>query len=223
MEGRIKTFLPSKGYGYIQGNDSKSYLFYMNDMIQRGTAVEDGQFVAFEESATSEGYLATNVKILNGQTYYLQPAEHFFEGKKGAPKGMEVVYSEIIHTCDKDLDIAKIELRETAKRYGFNGIIGITYSRNTESSGNYQYSVHHFMGECVLLCRKTFTQDRTLAEHKNMEFKKTLHQVQSAFNANLDAESKRRFRKRLLTCIIAGALIAFIANTILQALLASPQ
>lgn len=223
MEGIIKSFLPSKSHGFIEGTDGKSYFFHIQDMKQRVAAIEDGQFVHFDESVTPKGYRARNVEILDGQTYYLQLASRFFWGKNEAPQGLEVAYSEIFHTYDKDLDIAQSELKETAKRYGFNAVLDVTYSKDTESSGNYKYSVHHFMGECAVLAQRIFTKDRNLAKRKNQDFQHTINQIKANVQTKLDAEAKKRKWKRLLMACIAGAIVAFIANNILQAVLASPK
>lgn len=218
MEGRIKTYLPSKGYGFIEGDDGKSFFFHMQDFKSATAKIEENLFVAFEETATPKGYRAKNVEIVNN-IGHLAPASGFVYSKKRVPKGMDVRFSAMIQSVDKDLRTAENGLRDTARQLGGNGLINVTYSKFTESKGNYQYTVHRFRGECAVLAERRFAKKPHVAAQSEKDLEELVNAVQANFAAmreaeESEAERQRKRRQRLFW----GSAIAVVGFFTLMAL-----
>lgn len=210
MEGRIKTYLPSKGYGFIEGDDKKSYFFHVQDFKSATAKIEENLFVAFEETATPKGYRAKKVELIGGQIEYQEVLDGFRRSRKGKPKGTDVLFSAMVVTGDKDLDLAKRELAYMANRFGCNAVLNIAYSKETRSSGNYRYSYHNFTGECVVLSQKRFTRNRELADQKNQEVNELLQRVDANYRQYLEEERRRQRMKTLFAIVGVGIILAFI-------------
>ena len=91
MEGTISSFLPSKGYGFLRGDDGRDYFVHHYDIIEMQVVVE-GQRVAFEESATPKGYRARRVRpmAVTGAMRYILPDE-VLTSRGATIKGWEVL------------------------------------------------------------------------------------------------------------------------------------
>ncbi len=63
MEGTVKWFNRTKGYGFIQGEDSNEY-FVHHTQVTRGTFLRDNDRVAFEPADSERGKQAQKVTLL---------------------------------------------------------------------------------------------------------------------------------------------------------------
>lgn len=218
MEGRIKTFLPSKAYGFIDGDDGKSYFFHVQDFKSAPAKIEENLFVAFEEAATPKGYRAKNVDIVDSLGHFA-PVTKFVYSRKRAPKGLDVRFSAMIQSVDKDLRAAEDGLRDMARQLGGNGLINVTYSKFTESKGNYQYTVHRFRGECVVLGEHRFAKEPHVAAQGEKDLEALVKTVQANVAAMREAEEReaerlRKRRRRLFwgaAIVVVGFIIALMA------------
>lgn len=63
LQGKVKWFSQSKGYGFITGSDGKDYfLHYSNIKMEGFKTLAEGDEVEFEREATDKGDKAINVK-----------------------------------------------------------------------------------------------------------------------------------------------------------------
>lgn len=63
MEGTVKWFNRTKGYGFIQGEDGNEY-FVHHTQVARGTFLRDNDRVAFEPADSDRGKQAQKVTLL---------------------------------------------------------------------------------------------------------------------------------------------------------------
>ena len=58
--GTVKFFNTRKGFGFIEGEDSKDIFVHANNLIDQ---IKDGDKVSYDLEETEKGPSATNVKI----------------------------------------------------------------------------------------------------------------------------------------------------------------
>ena len=64
MNGRVKWFNASRGFGFIEGSDEKEYFVHFSNIEMEGYKVlEEGDSVVFDITDTDKGKSAIRVKI----------------------------------------------------------------------------------------------------------------------------------------------------------------
>ncbi len=63
MEGKVKFFNRTKGYGFITGDDGQDY-FVHHTALNRGTFLRENDRVSFDSAETDKGKQARNVVLL---------------------------------------------------------------------------------------------------------------------------------------------------------------
>jgi len=62
MEGKVKWFNASKGFGFIIGEDNKEYFVHVTQ-IPKETEINESDLVNFEAVETDRGIQAQNVEL----------------------------------------------------------------------------------------------------------------------------------------------------------------
>jgi len=65
MEGKVKFFSVSKGYGFITGSDNQDYFFHISS-VKEGIALNNDDEVKFTPDENNKGRMAKNVVLLEG-------------------------------------------------------------------------------------------------------------------------------------------------------------
>jgi cold shock CspA family protein/uncharacterized protein YbjQ (UPF0145 family) len=165
MKGIVKSYLPTKGYGYITGDDNKSYFFRAKSVRTDPRIIADNLPVHFEERATQQGYEAINVFCEVGQDnaplYDLPSRFHIY--RDGFVKdGLEILEESSWEICasttmsGESPEDAKDEMIARAKILGANSIIHSRYNKGTGMEGTYRFRTHHFVGVPVVVAIKRF-------------------------------------------------------------------
>jgi|TARA_B110000263_G_scaffold82449_1_gene72139 CspA family cold shock protein len=64
MEGTVKWFNASKGYGFIEGEDGTDYFAHFGEIQTEGfKTLKDGQSVTFEVADGEKGPVAKNIVV----------------------------------------------------------------------------------------------------------------------------------------------------------------
>lgn len=63
MEGTVKWFNKTKGYGFITGDDGQAYFVHLTS-IPKGVMLRENDRVQFEAVDTEKGKQAKNVELL---------------------------------------------------------------------------------------------------------------------------------------------------------------
>jgi cold shock CspA family protein len=166
MNGTIKTFLPDKGYGFINGTDGKDYFFHVSAILnsEKQHCVCEEADVVFEGKATPKGFKAVDIKILACDEIKYSVPEEFITTSEYGIKNWEIVEKGawIIHgTSEHSPDDAKRILIKRANSIGANAVIELTYYKTTSSrasnrgSGTYYFTVHNYIARAVTVAKKS--------------------------------------------------------------------
>jgi len=63
MEGKVKWFNDTKGFGFIQGDDGNDYFVHLTQ-LPRDTEVKENDRVSFDPVRTEKGQQAQNVALI---------------------------------------------------------------------------------------------------------------------------------------------------------------
>ena len=64
MEGTVKFFNDSKGFGFITNNDNKKDVFVHLKGLAKGQKITEGDQVSYVESEGRNGTIAIDVKVI---------------------------------------------------------------------------------------------------------------------------------------------------------------
>ena len=158
MRGVIANFLQSKGYGFIDGEDRNSYFFHIKEIRNLNETLTPGLPVEFEESLTSKGFKARNIKLSSHDLKYEIP-DSVLTSKGSEIKGWQIIErgSQTINISGDSPDEARQGVIETAQSRQATGVVNLEYYKTTGGSifSNYRYTVHNFRGTPVSLARKS--------------------------------------------------------------------
>jgi cold shock CspA family protein len=147
MEGTISTYLMSKGYGFIKGDDGNDYFLHQRDTPD-GYEPRPGLRVKFDEAATPKGYRARRVRpmAVASTGRYMTPPQ-VIETKQSEFPDWEVLESvpwHIIGTSRESPDAARGDLQERARELGANAVMLVEYFKTQGAEAGTGRGMHHF-------------------------------------------------------------------------------
>ena len=163
VDGSVSTFLESKGYGFIAGDDGRSYFVHRSE-LKEADSLHEGQRVSFSEHAGPKGYRARKVVLLSTQTECkIRLPESTMATKLSSIQGWEVFIESNWKICAGvrgNPNDARALIKSRAERLGYNGVINVAYSKETgvESGtgrGTHYFTIHRLEGTPVLFGRRS--------------------------------------------------------------------
>lgn len=211
MHGTIKTFIPEKLYGFIKGHDGKDYFFSLNAFTdkQHRSLLYDGALVEFEPTATARGYKAINCQLLDPAEIdtYLVPDE-FQVSKSETIRGWEIIERGdwMLRTESSDsLDDAKRQLIRRAQSLNANAITELEYLKDTGYSGNYQFTIHIFLGRPAVVAKKS--PQGEYRKHDLCVLNQSAADMKQGYAAR---RNYSRDRRHLVSIFLVGSLLTFL-------------
>lgn len=162
MRGRVRAFVPEKGYGFIDGEDGQSYFVHRDDVDGRAPLLL-GQEVVFDPRATPKGLRARQVAPGPAPQPILVDPGQFIMTRSPTVPGC-VIVRVVAENCwgeSNDPNEAREVLKGVALRAGANAVVGLTLDKYTEqrSCSNYRFTMHRFYGHAVIVRRTEYTTD----------------------------------------------------------------
>lgn len=222
MNGTITSYVPEKLYGFIRGVDDKDYFFHRNDFLEAKdhVLIADGAQVIFDQKATPKGYKAVKCALVNpSNTLTFVVPDRVLTSKSHTIKGwslMEVGDWIIDGEVSNDLDAAKNDILRKAQSLGATALIDYEYTKSTESSGNYYYTVHGFRGRPATVARRH--ADGTHTEASFQQLGQRLESANDAIDQANQSNQNKVFWLLALTVCMAVAL--FFVHVFLAILVA---
>jgi cold shock CspA family protein len=218
MTGEIKSYIDQKGFGYITGDDGKSYFFHRSDCEDQ-QYIADGARVEFDPTATPKGYKALKI-IIHGDDYidtYVTP-NSIILSKSEIVNGWEIIEASseyiVAASGSGDPDEVKNCLKSNLVQIGANAGLNLTYNKGKGSEGNYVFTVHVFSAVPVILAKRSVSSEaRSISNFPIIEDEADLLYDKSI--SLLSNKRKIYFTFLLIICLPIAILAKFIPVSLL--------
>lgn len=193
MKGKIVSYLASKKFGFVNGEDGESYFLHVTSLIHISdeSKLVKGVVIEFDPVPTSKGLAARKVKIPT--VYFKKQLVDFFVSKDEHPKHGVVVKRFSIQTrFFKDINIARDHIKKLALDASCNSILNLNFEKTTFSEGNYQYTVHAFKADFALVTESVPCDDQAEELNSSRYINHQIEVIDSKFNEVSSLESKAR-------------------------------
>ncbi|MFQ6371747.1 cold-shock protein [Shewanella sp. YIC-542] len=201
MKGKIVSYVSSKKFGFINGDDGESYFLHVSALVDKNAESKllKDVVVEFDPMPTPKGLSAKQVVI--PEVYIRDRLVDFFATKDRSPRHGNVVLRLPIATrFFKDPAEGRTYIEELAKKCGCNAVLGVSFEKNTFSNGNYRYTVHAFKGELALVTDKVPCDSRDMVVSSERLLSKRIDDAKQAFQPINEAEMLAR-KKQLSGCL----------------------
>lgn len=220
MDGVVKSYVAEKRFGFIDGNDGKSYFFHLTHFVDRQApeAIREGLMLRFDPTPGPKGLQARRIHIEKTHAVMLVEPDKFIVSKDQDPRYGVVLYRapRIEFESDESIDKAKNRLFEQAASIGANAILSLTYRRDTGHAGNYVYSIHAYSGHPAIVMHEKASTDVAKIESGALragEMVKRLRDGHAAYLRWLDEERRKKSGKEALYM----AVVVFVVMVIVLA------
>ncbi|MGX9463599.1 cold-shock protein [Shewanella sp. A14] len=209
MKGLVVSYLSSKKYGFINGDDGESYFLHFSSLLDKSSEnkLVKGVIVEFDPTPTPKGLAAKSVSI---QEVYLEKKKvNFFMTKQKTPKHLTVEASHLISTrFFKDPNVGREHIKQLAIEAGGNAVLGLDFEKKTFSSGNYKYTMHAFTGHLALVTENVPCSSQQIELESHREFVSLCENMHRQFEAIQERESQAR--EKQLSSNYTGCLIVLV-------------
>ena|GEM_PF-1292916 len=223
MKGKVVSYLATKKYGFIQGDDGESYFLHFSELLNRkdeGKLVK-GSIVDFDPTPTPKGLAAKAISL--PEVFIRERLVNFFTTRDSCPKNGTVIASFPIATrFFKDPSEGRRHLEQLAKHCGCNAVLNVNFEKDTFSKGNYRYTVHAFKGELALVTEKVPADSQELVIASAQLLEKRKADVEQAAKQMSEAENLAR-QKQLSGCLGTLAMITLIPLALVLSAEGSPH
>ena len=146
------SYVPTKKYGFIKGDDGENYFFHLSKLSANHTENElsRGTYVQFDVMPTSKGLAAIKVSIKS--SYKVKEMIPFIMTRQSSPKHGDVIRQANVQTHFFDSpDKARSHLKALTGAIGGNAILNVRQIKDVFSKGNYKYSVYSYSATIALV------------------------------------------------------------------------
>ncbi len=223
MKGTVASYVATKKFGFINGEDNQNYFFHVSALKQK--ADEErlivGAHLDFDPTPTAKGLSAKQITV--HRTYLKKKLVPFFTTKSESPKTGTVEVKKFMRTAFmKDLNGLKKKFNDLAYEAGCNAILNLQIESTTFSEGNYNYTVHACQGDFAIVTEQSMCRTEVESQESIFEIEQVIDNFEDLFDSIFERENKIRedqFKDEgNLGClyIIIIALIIFIFATIVN-------
>lgn len=162
--GVVRSFMPEKGFGFIQGEDQRDYFVHASSV--EGGLLVDGQAVEFEGVPSPKGYRA--LKVVPGELP--PPPGHAFESpnrliwtQDSAARGFETIFD--LGTAwaeSNNPNEAREMLKQRCINAGGNAVLNVQLHKYSQNDGcsNYYYTMHRYSATIANVQKVVTTTDQ---------------------------------------------------------------
>jgi|SRR5690554_2807157 len=180
MEGKVVSYLASKKYGFISGNDGESYFFHFSHLRNQldEKKLIKGVVVKFDPVPSPKGLAAQSISV--PEVYFQTTPVNFLMSKHKNPRVGQVEARYTISTrFFDDPKEGREHIKQLAIEIGCNAVLNLSFEKDTFSSGNYRYTVHAFTGDLALVTEKTPCNSKELEASSQQAVINTVVRVRS--------------------------------------------
>lgn len=193
MKGKVKCYVASKKYGFIDGEDGESYFLHKSDLddLSAESSLLKNVVVEFDPMPSPKGLIAK--KIVIPKVYLKKIEVDFFTSKGAKPKNGIIEREHSIQTrYFRDLNQARSHIEKLAIESKCNAILNLAYEKTTFSSGNYRYNMHAFKGDFALVTENIpcDSQEKVFNSFDDLKYK--IQNFDSMFNEINSLEREAR-------------------------------
>lgn len=222
MKGKLVSYVASKKYGFIQGNDNESYFFHVSSLNNKTDEVKliKGVIMDFDCFPTPKGLTAKKITIL--EVYLGKKLVDFFTTKTAEIKRGTVEVARPIATCFyRDPNKARSVIERLAKEVGANAVLNLQIEKDTFSEGNYQYTVHAFRGHLAIVTDKAPVESEFVKEQMDQKVIDKLAGFETQYPIVFQRETEARRRQFESGCLklIKYICIIFVVLFLLKSCL----
>lgn len=163
--GVVRSFMPEKGFGFIQGDDGRSYFVHIRNV--EGGELFDGQSVVFEGQPGPKGYRAVRVKPGERPPppgYAHESPNHFIWTRDSKARGFDTIFTFGSGWAESNNpNEARALLEKASMGRGGNAVLNVHLEKYSRSDGcsNYHYTVHRFTGDYANVQKIVTTTDQS--------------------------------------------------------------